>query len=62
MKRVWLTLSIMLACFAAGPAYANCSNPMGKEADANYNNDFHTWQFCNGTSWIAYGPGSCFAP
>jgi hypothetical protein len=53
----------LLACLAAGPVYAGtCTSPAGKEGDIKYNNDFHTYQFCNGTSWIAFGPGGCFAP
>ena len=42
---------------AAGSAYANCSSPTGKEGDIFYNVDYHTYQFCNGTTWNAYGGG-----
>ena len=55
MHRISLSLLMLLACLASGPVYANCSNPTGKEADVQYNADFHTYQFCNGTTWIAYG-------
>lgn len=55
-------LLILLACLAAPHALANCTSPAGKEADVLYNKDFHTYQFCNGTAWIAMGPGGCFAP
>ena len=49
----------MLACLAAGPAYGGtCSSPTGKEADIVYNADYHTYQFCNGTNWMAYRPGT----
>ena len=53
----------VLACLAAGPAYGGiCSNPAGNEADQLYNAAYHTYQFCNGTNWIAYGGGgSCGA-
>jgi hypothetical protein len=51
----------ILACLAAGPAYGGtCSSPAGNEADILYNSNYHTYQFCNGTSWVAYGGGgSC---
>jgi hypothetical protein len=55
MKGLRLWVLIVLACLAGGPAYAGtCSNPAGNERDIVYNNDYHTWQFCNGTSWIAF--------
>src|SRR5258708_40002302 len=54
---------LLPAYLAAGPVYAGtCSTPTGKESDIQYNFDYHTYQFCNGTSWIAYGPGGCFTP
>jgi hypothetical protein len=47
---------MLLACLAAaGPVYAGCTSPAGNEADYVYNLNYHTWQFCNGSSWIAYG-------
>jgi hypothetical protein len=45
----------LLACLAAGPAYANCVNPTGKEADMFYNAAIHAYQFCNGTVWKLAG-------
>jgi hypothetical protein len=58
MQRVSLSLSVLLMCFSAGPVYAGtCSNPQGNEGDIIYNRDFHTAQFCNGTSWMAMGGG-----
>lgn len=36
-------------------AWADCTNPTGKESEAVYNGDYHTWQFCNGTGWTAMG-------
>jgi len=60
MPRVSLSLLILLACLAAGPVYgAACSSPAGNEADAIYNGGYHTWQFCNGTSWRAFA-GAAF--
>jgi Protein of unknown function (DUF1554) len=59
MKRLALPLTL-LACLAAGPLMAGpvfgaaCSSPAGNEADRIYNGDYHTWQFCNGTSWRAF--------
>jgi hypothetical protein len=32
-----------------------CSNPTGNEHDIVYNQDYHTYQFCNGTSWVIAG-------
>lgn len=45
-------------CLPAAGARAACTNPPGSEADVKYNSDFHTYQFCNGTSWLAFGGGS----
>ncbi len=57
-------LLILLASLAARPVYAACANPAGNEAAIFYNADYHTYQYCNGTSWKAFGgPGvssSCF--
>ncbi len=55
MQRVLLSLLILLACLATRPVYATCANPAGNEADVIYNANYHTYQFCNGTNWIAYG-------
>lgn len=55
-------LLALLACLAAPHALANCTSPAGKETDVIYNGAYHTYQFCNGTNWIAMGPGGCFAP
>ena len=56
-----LYLLFALIFLAAGPARAACSNPSGAEKDMIYNGDYHTYQFCNGTSWMSMsggGPGS----
>jgi hypothetical protein len=56
-------LLLLLACLPAGPVYGGtCSNPTGNEDDQIYNGDYHTWQFCNGTSWLAFGGGGSCAP
>ena len=56
MQRVSLALLVLLAWLAAGPVYGGtCSNPAGNEADDFYNKDYHTFQFCNGTYWVAFG-------
>jgi hypothetical protein len=34
---------------------AGCISPAGNEANQIYNQNSHTWQFCNGTNWIAFG-------
>src|ERR1700730_10221475 len=46
----------LLLCLESGPVYASaCSNPAGNEGDLQYNKDYHTYQFCNGTSWVVAG-------
>jgi hypothetical protein len=58
MQRVLLSLLILLVCLVwAGPVDAGtCSNPTGNEGDMIYNGaPSHTWQFCNGSTWIAMG-------
>ena len=56
--RLWQILLFALTCLAAGPARAGtCSNPTGTEHDIVYNQDYHTYQFCNGTTWLSMGGG-----
>jgi hypothetical protein len=52
-----MSLLILLACLAAGPAQAGCSSPNGNEADQFYSSAYHTLQFCNGTYWVPFGSG-----
>jgi hypothetical protein len=55
-------LLAMLAFLAAGSAYGGtCSSPTGNEGDIKYNGNYHTYQFCNGTNWLAYGGGASCA-
>jgi hypothetical protein len=60
--RLLAVLLSILACFAARPAHAACSSPAGTETQIMYNQDYHTFQFCNGTAWMSMsgggGPGS----
>jgi len=58
LRAALATASLLLACFAAEPVYATCTSPAGNEGDQVYNYNYHTFQFCNGTSWLAYGGGS----
>ena len=61
LLRLSPVLLFALACLAAGPARAGCSNPTGNESDMTYNQDYHTFQFCNGTTWMSMsggGPGA----
>ncbi len=51
-------LFFVLAALAAGPSHATCTDPAGNEADVFYNQSYHTYQFCNGTSWLAFSGGS----
>lgn len=53
--RLWPYLLFAVIFLAAGPARAACSNPTGAEQDMKYNLDYHTYQFCNGTNWLAVG-------
>jgi hypothetical protein len=52
---LWPYLLFALIVLAAGPARAACSSPTGNERDFRYNTDYHTYQFCNGTTWISLG-------
>jgi hypothetical protein len=54
LLRLSPVLLFALACLAAGPARAGtCSNPTGNESDMTYNKDYHTMQFCDGTTWYS---------
>jgi hypothetical protein len=55
--RRWPILLFALIFLAAGQARAACSNPTGNEADMIYNGDYHTYQFCDGTTWRGMGGG-----
>lgn len=50
-------LLFALILLASGSARAGCSNPTASERDMIYNGDYHTYQFCNGTNWQAFGGG-----
>ena len=63
MKLLSYFTSGLITCLAAGPAYGGtCVSPAGNEADIVYNSAYHTYQFCNGTSWMAYGGGGTCTP
>lgn len=52
-------LLIAFVLLKVEPAYSGtCASPYGNEADSLYNSASHTYQFCNGTSWMGYGGGS----
>jgi hypothetical protein len=56
--RYLFLLGGMLAFLPAAPVYAGtCSNPTGNESDIKYNTDYHTMQFCNGTTWMSMAGG-----
>ncbi len=59
-SRRLVPLFILLATLAAAPVYAACTNPAGNEADRFYNASYHTYQFCDGTNWIAYKSGAAW--
>ena len=48
-----LLLASVLELLPAAPVYADCSNPPGVERNQIYNNDSHTYQFCDGTKWVS---------
>lgn len=59
--RLWPYLLFALIFIAAGSARADCTGPAGTEKQMVYNNDYHTYVFCNGTNWMSMtggGPGS----
>src|SRR5262245_21585528 len=58
MLRLSLYLLFAVVSICAVPGYAGtCSNPTRNEGDIIYNADYHTYQFCNGTSSIGFGGG-----
>jgi opacity protein-like surface antigen len=57
LRRMTMLVSVV-ACLAAGPAYAACTDPAGVEGDLMYNSDYHTYQFCNGALWLGMGQAS----
>jgi hypothetical protein len=53
-----ILLAGVLAFLPSAPVHAGtCSNPTGNEADMTYNRDYHTMQFCNGTTWMSMAGG-----
>ena len=50
-----LLLLASLAFLPTLPIYADCSDPAGKEKDIIYNDDYHTYEFCDGTQWFSMG-------
>lgn len=64
MKQATSALFLLLFAvllLAASPARAGCTNPVRGEGSIVYNSDYHTPQFCNGTTWMSMsggGPGS----
>lgn len=58
VKRVAFALGLLLSSLMTVAAIADCTDPAGKETAVIYNGDYHTYQFCNGTSWLAFGGGN----
>jgi hypothetical protein len=48
-----LLLLVAPVCLPVVPIYAECSNPNGKEKDIIYNNEYHTYEFCDETQWYS---------
>ena len=44
----------------SGGGSGNCSSPTGSPGNITYNNDYHTFQYCNGANWVKFGGGSSF--
>lgn len=60
-----MSFLLLLIAAASETAHSACSSPTGAERDLIYNADFHTYQFCNGTKWVAAGgavSGNQYAP
>lgn len=54
-----IVLSVMvLSVITGAPAWADCTNPPGKEGDQVYNGTYKTMQFCDGTVWWNMKGGS----
>jgi hypothetical protein len=54
-------ICILVFLLAVRPAFAACTSPAGAETQIIYNQDYHTFQFCNGTAWMSMsggGPGT----
>jgi hypothetical protein len=58
MARRCLAALIAAFVFLLSPsAYSGtCTIPAGTEGKVIYNYDYHTYQYCNGTYWIAFDP------
>jgi hypothetical protein len=56
--RLWSCLLFAVIFIATVPARAACTNPASAEKGIIYNNDFHNYQFCNGTNWVSFGSAS----
>lgn len=50
MKYIFLVLIVM-----AQTSYSACITPAGVEKQIVYNTDFHTYQYCNGSTWQVMG-------
>lgn len=57
MGKGWAFLAAFTAVLVVASAAhaADCTNPSKPEGSMVYNSDYHTMQFCNGTSWVAMG-------
>ena len=54
LGRLLLVLGV-LGLFPAEPIHAGCSDPIGNERDMRYNDEYHTYEFCDGTQWVSMG-------
>ena len=54
LGRLLLVVGV-LGLFPAEPIHAGCSDPSGNERDMRYNDEYHTYEFCDGTQWVSMG-------
>lgn len=49
--KIAAVLFAIFVCLFPLTARAACTNPAGVETNMMYNGDYHTMQFCDGTTW-----------
>lgn len=56
MTRIFLFF-LILSIFISQQAFADCSDPPGKEAEMEFFTDTNEYKFCNGAEWVLAGGG-----
>ena len=65
MRRILLIgpyLLLTALLLAAVPARAACELPAGNEKDIIYNNDYHTYEYCDGLNWVSWAQNPAYNP